>query len=42
MVPKSASEALDLDKSTGTLHWIEAINREGQNVDAAFQELEQD
>jgi hypothetical protein len=40
VVPKTVAEALDLDKSSGTTHWQEAINLEAKNVDVAFQEIE--
>jgi hypothetical protein len=42
VVPKTVAEVLDLDRSSGTAHWIETINLEAMNLDVAFQEMEDD
>jgi hypothetical protein len=40
LVPTTYAEALDLDKHSGTGHWQEAIYLEANNVDVAFQDME--
>lgn len=41
-VPRSIKEALDLDLSTGTTFWRQALDKEMKNVDCAFKFLDLD
>jgi hypothetical protein len=40
-VPKTVAEALNLDRISGTTHWIDAFNLEAKNRDVAYQALEE-
>ena len=41
-IPKSVKEALEIDRSTGTTYWKDAINKEMKNVRVAFDILDKD
>jgi hypothetical protein len=41
-VPKTVAEALEMEKSSRTTLWIDAINLEAKNVDVAAQDLDDD
>jgi len=39
-VPKSVEHAYEIDRTTGTIHWTKAIEKEMRNVRIAFEKID--